>query len=77
MAEDVGRVESLAGDVEVEGVDEPGGDLVEDLCSEVVVAEESLIAFESSCGESSARFGVEGVLDVVAKDVGSVVPRLG
>ena len=48
VAEDVGRVESLSGDVEVEGVDEFRGDLVEDACGEVVVAEELLIAFEGA-----------------------------
>src|SRR5205823_14871073 len=50
--------------------DESCGDLVEDRCGEVVVAEELLIAFEGSCAERDARFGVEGVLDVVAKDGG-------
>ena len=70
MAEDVGRVETLSGDVEVEGVDELAGDVVEDASGEVIVAEESLIAFEGARGESGGRLGVEGVLDVGAEDVG-------
>ena len=70
MAEDVGRVESLSGDVEVEGVDEFRGDLVEDACGEVVVAEQLLIAFEGASAECGAGFEVQGVLDVGSEDVG-------
>jgi len=70
VAEDVGRVESLSGDVEVEGVDEFRGDLVEDACGEVVVAEELLIAFEGASAECGAGFEVQGVLDVGSEDVG-------
>jgi len=70
VAEDVGRVESLSGDVEVEGVDEFRGDLVEDACGEVVVAEELLIAFEGASAECGAGFEVQGVLDVRSEDVG-------
>jgi hypothetical protein len=70
MAEDVGGVEPLSGDVEVECVDEFGSDLIEDLGGEVVLAEELLIAFEGSRGESGAWFEVQGVLDVGSEDVG-------
>jgi len=63
VAEDVGRVESLSGDVEFEGFDESRGDLVEDACGEVVVPEELLIAFEGARAECNARLGVEGVLE--------------
>ena len=69
VAEDMGRVESLPGDVEVEGVDEFRGDLVEDACGEVIVAEELLIAFEGASAECGAGFEVQGVLDVGSKDV--------
>ena len=70
VAEDVGGVESLPGDVEVEGVDEFRGDLFEDACGEVVVAEELLIAFEGASAECGAGFEVQGVLDVGSEDVG-------
>jgi hypothetical protein len=69
VAEDVGRVEALSRDVEVQGADEFGGDLIEDLCGGVDVAEESLIAFEGARAERGARLGVQGILDVGAKDV--------
>ena len=52
VTEDMGRVEPLAGDVEFEGVDKSGGDVVEDQGGEVVVAEELLIAFEGARGDA-------------------------
>lgn len=70
MAEDMGRVEPLAGDVEIECPDEPVGDVLEDAGGEVVVAEELLIAFDGACGDRGAGFAVECVLDVGAEDVG-------
>ena len=70
VAEDVRGVESLAGDVEFEVFGEFGGDFVEDDRGEFIVSKESLIAFEGAGGESRAWFGVEGILDVGAKDVG-------
>ena len=70
VAEDVGRVEPLSGDVEIEGTDELGGDLLEDACGEVVVAEELLIAFEGASADGGAGLEVQGVLDVGAEDVG-------
>ena len=69
VAEDMGGVESLPGDVEVEGPDEFRGDRFEDPCGEVMVAEELLIAFEGARAECGARFEVEGVLHIGAKDV--------
>src|SRR4051812_46008879 len=62
-------LESLPGDVEVEGPDELGGDLVEDACGEVMVAEESLIAFEGAGAEGGAGFEVQGVRDLGSEDV--------
>ena len=55
---------------EVEGVNEFRGDLVEDACGKVVVAEELLIAFEGASAECGAGFEVQGVLDVRSEDVG-------
>ena len=56
VAEDVGRIESLSGDVEVEVGDEFRGDVVEDLCGEVVVAEE-LSGSVRGCGVQSVTPG--------------------
>ena len=67
VAEDMGRVEPLPGDVEIEGLDESGGDVVEDAGGEVVVAEELLVAFDGTGGDLDARLEVQGVLDVGAE----------
>ncbi len=70
VAEDVGGVKSLTGDVEVECGDEFGGDLVEDVSGEVIVSEELLIAFEGARAECGAGFEVQGILDIGSEDVG-------
>ena len=70
VAQDVGRVEPLAGDVEIEDLDESGGDVLEDACGELVVAEELLIAFEAARADHGAGLKVQGVLDIGAEDVG-------
>jgi hypothetical protein len=70
VAEDVCGVESLSGDVDFKGFSEFGGNLVEDLCGEVIVSEELLVAFECASAESRAWFEVECILDVGAEDVG-------
>ena len=70
VAEDVGRVEPLAGDVASERRDESGGDVVEDAGSAVVVADALLVAFESTGGDRGAGLEVQGIRDVGSEDGG-------
>src|SRR4029077_12347517 len=70
VAEDVGRVEPLSGNIEVQRLDEPGGDVLEDAYGEIVLPEQLLVAFEGARGDLDSRLQVQGVLDVGSKDVG-------
>ena len=70
VAEDVSRVEPLSGDVEIQRLDEAGGDLLEDACGEVVLSEQLLVAFEGARAVLGAGLAIQGILDIGAEDVG-------
>src|ERR1019366_3329075 len=71
VAEDVGGVEALLIDVQVEFIDQLHRDVVHELCGQVVVAKEGAIAFESAEGYLvEARFEIESELDIGVKEIG-------
>jgi hypothetical protein len=57
----------LSGDVEIELVNEPVGDVFEDTRGEVVLSKDFLIAFEGASANLGARLEIESVLDVGSK----------
>jgi len=67
MTEHMSRIKTLPGDVEGEGVDESGGDVLEDLGREVVVAEVLAITFDGSTRDFNPRLEIRGILDVGSK----------
>ena len=80
VAEDVGRVSRCRETSRSRGASTSfGGDLVEDACGEVVVAEELLIAFEGASDKCCAGFeikaiwtadvGFDGLLSVPVEEV--------
>ena len=70
VAEDVRRIEPLLVDLQIEFVDQLRGDFVHHLGGEIVVEKMGAIAFEGSAAHFGARLGIEGELDVGAKEEG-------
>lgn len=70
MAEDVSRVETLAGDVQFQLLGQGRRDVVENLAGGVVAAKDLLIPFDGPRRHFGAWVQIQGVLDVGAEHVG-------